>query len=180
MNNDAKLTAIKAAIYEMGLRFNQQPSNEKIHAYAYDLLAYTPQQITYAFRQVIGSGSAFFPSLAEILAHLRPKEISSEDRANIIAKEIISKTLLAGSYNLKKAMDDLSTEAKDIVGSSTYMLREIVESDRKELPIIESQIRRLAIAKINQEKNKSHNETLLLLSGNKSLEIENMKLEKIV
>lgn len=87
--NDAKLTLTKAAIYEMGLLFNQAPSDDKIKAYAKALTNYSPKQITFAFNQVILSGSAFFPSLAEILKHLRPDLDKKEDRAPVIVKEIL-------------------------------------------------------------------------------------------
>lgn len=87
--NDAKLVAIKAAIYEMGLLFNQAPSDDKVKAYASALMNYEPRQIKFAFNQVILSGSAFFPSLAEVLKHLRPDMDKKEDRAPIIVKEII-------------------------------------------------------------------------------------------
>jgi hypothetical protein len=89
MSSELKLLAIKHAIFEMGLKFNQEPSDAKISAYAKDLMAYTPEQINFAFRQVINSGSSFFPSLAEILKHLRPNIETKEDRAPLIVKEII-------------------------------------------------------------------------------------------
>jgi hypothetical protein len=84
------LLPIKEAVYEMSLFFNQQPNDERITAYAKALSNYTPKQIIYAFKQVIGSGSAFFPSLAEILKHLRPDVEKKEDRAPIIVKEILA------------------------------------------------------------------------------------------
>jgi len=87
--NELHLEKIKAAVYEVGLLFNQQPSDDKINAYAKALSNYTPKQITFAFNQVILSGTAFFPSLAEILKHLRPNTEAKEDRAPIIVKEII-------------------------------------------------------------------------------------------
>jgi hypothetical protein len=87
--SNTKLLALKHAIYEMGLRFNQEPSDAKITVYAKDLMNYTPEQVAFAFRQVINSGSSFFPSMAEILKHLRPAEDKREDRAPLLVKEIV-------------------------------------------------------------------------------------------
>lgn len=84
------LLPIKEAVYEMSLYFNQPPGDERITAYAKALANYSPKQIIFAFKQVVNSGTAFFPSLAEILKHLKPEEDKKEDRAPIIVKEIIS------------------------------------------------------------------------------------------
>lgn len=91
MNNSERFTEIQAAIFEVGLLFGkqQQPGEQMINAYAKALINYTPKQITFAFNQVILSGSAFFPSLAEILKHLRPVTEKKEDLAPIITNEII-------------------------------------------------------------------------------------------
>jgi hypothetical protein len=107
-----KLLAIKANIYEMGLRFNQQPTPERINAYAQDLLDYTPEQVTYAFRQVINSGSAFFPSLAEILKHLRPPEERKEDIAPVVVAEMIQLIRAYGKYDESRMMMAASHHAK--------------------------------------------------------------------
>jgi len=87
--NSKELLERKSAVYQMGLLFNQAPSDDKITAYANALMNYSPKQIIFAFNQVILSGTAFFPSLAEILKHLRPNTEVKEDRAPIIVKEII-------------------------------------------------------------------------------------------
>lgn len=110
--NDAKLTLTKAAIYEMGLLFNQAPSDDKIKAYAKALTNYSPKQITFAFNQVILSGSAFFPSLAEILKHLRPDLDKKEDRAPIIVKEIIQFIRSCHPDLEREKMDKLSPDAR--------------------------------------------------------------------
>jgi hypothetical protein len=158
MNTD--LTAIKAAIYEVGLLFNQQPTDDKINAYAKALQNYTPQQIRHAFNQVILSGSAFFPSLAEILTHLRPKEISSDDIGNFIANEVIEKVISFGSYRLREAFDALSEPARQVIGLNTYLLTEIANSERDQLPTIRAQIRGLAKAANEAHKAGRKNERL--------------------
>lgn len=153
-------TAIKAAIYEMGLLFNQQPSDDKINAYAKALQNYNAQQIRHAFNQVILSGSAFFPSLAEILAHLRPKEISSDDIGNFVANEVIEKVISFGRYRLREAFDALSDPAKKVIGSNTYLLLEILDAEQERLPTIRAQIRGLAKAASEAHKAGKINERL--------------------
>lgn len=107
-----KKLGIKSAIYQMGLRFNQEPSKEKIEAYANDLMEYTPEQITYAFRQVIKSGSAFFPSLAEILKHLKPATETAQDKAPQIAQEILQLLRWYGPHDEKRMIENASEDAK--------------------------------------------------------------------
>jgi hypothetical protein len=142
----ANLNAIKAAIYEMALLFNQQPNDERITAYAKALQNYRPDQIKHAFNQVILSGSAFFPSLAEILVHLRPKEVTSDDIGNFVANEVIQKVIDFGVYRLREAMDALSDVSKQVVAQNTYVLQEIANSTTDQLPTIRAQIRGMAKA----------------------------------
>jgi hypothetical protein len=87
--NSKELLERKSAVFQMGLLFNQPPADDRINAYAKALMNYTPQQIVFAFNQVILSGTSFFPSLAEVLKHLRPNTEVKEDRAPLIVKEII-------------------------------------------------------------------------------------------
>lgn len=103
---------IKAAIYEVGLLFNQQPNDDKINAYAKALKNYSPKQITHAFNQVILSGSAFFPSLAEILTHLRPPNEKKEDIAPLICAEILEAIKLFSSYDEVRMNEHLSESAR--------------------------------------------------------------------
>lgn len=110
--NNIKLIAIKAAIYDMGLKFNQEPSDAKITAYAKELIDFTPAQVNFAFKQVILSGSAFFPSLAEILKHLRPAEETKEDRAPIIVKEILGLIRDFHPFNEIKMLEAASEDAR--------------------------------------------------------------------
>lgn len=109
---EVKLLAIKSAIYQMGLRFNQEPSKEKIEAYAKDLMAYPPEQIIFAFRQVINSGSAFFPSLAEVLKHLRPASEAHVDKAPQIAAEMLRAIRTYGPHEEDKMIDSVSEDAR--------------------------------------------------------------------
>jgi hypothetical protein len=106
------LLKIKEAIYEVGLLFNQQPSDEKITAYAKALVNYTPKQIVFAFNQVILSGSAFFPSLAEILKHLRPSVEAVVDRAPQVANEILKALRTYGPHDEANMLLSVSDDAK--------------------------------------------------------------------
>lgn len=140
MNANAKLLAIKAAIYEMGLRFNQQPSPEKINAYAQDLMDFTPEQIRFAFREVINSGSAFFPSLAEILMRLKPKQESKEDIAPRIVEEMLKAIRDFSQYDEERMLASVSEEARmafKMLGS-THDLRL-----SEEIEIVKAQLRGL-------------------------------------
>lgn len=114
MKNERDLE-IKAAIYEVGLLFNQQPGDDKINAYAKALQNYTPKQITHAFNQVILSGSAFFPSLAEILTHLRPPTEKKEDLAPLICAEILEAIKNFSSYDEIKMDEHLSENARQVL-----------------------------------------------------------------
>ena len=110
--NSEKLLERKSAVFQMGLLFNQQPSDEKITAYANALINYRPEQIIYAFNQIILSGSAFFPSLAEILKHLRPESEKKEDRAPIIVAEMLQLIRSFGQYDEARMFESASEDAK--------------------------------------------------------------------
>lgn len=135
--NNTKLLGIKATIYEMGLRFNQQPSPEKINAYAQDLMEYEPHQITFAFRQVINSGSSFFPSLAEILKHLRPPETRKEDLAPVIVNEMLQAIRYYGQYDEERMKASVSENARlafDALGNTMDIrLSENIETTKAQL-----------------------------------------------
>lgn len=141
---DEKLLERKSAVFQMGLLFNQQPSEEKITAYARALMNYTPKQITYAFNQVILNGSAFFPSLAEILGHLKPKQDTSEEIGNFVANEVIQKVIDLGYYRLNEVYEKLSDISKIAIGENRYILTEIANSDMDQLPTIRAQLRNMA------------------------------------
>lgn len=159
MSTNNKKLAIKSAIYQMGLRFNQEPSKEKIEAYANDLMGYTPEQITFAFRQVIASGTDFFPSMAAILKHLQPKEVTSQDVGNEVANELIEKILEFGRY--KQGLSEaLSPVAQKILEENRYLFLEILDSEKHQVPSIRAQIRDLVKAKTEGKKAASYNEKL--------------------
>jgi hypothetical protein len=112
MSANVKLLAIKSAIYQMGLKFNQEPSKEKIEAYAKELMDYTPEQISFAFRKVIDSGSDFFPSLAAILKHLRPQQEVAQDKAPQVAAEMIQALRWYGPHDEVNMLENVSKEAR--------------------------------------------------------------------
>lgn len=150
---------LKEAIYEMGLYFNQQPGDDRITAYAKALSNYTPQQIVYAFKQVINSGSAFFPSLAEILKHLRPAEDSTEDKAAIVTEEIIRYAQAYGYMQIEKAFYAISEDARIAAGSPSFLL-EVCNTPFDDLTTLKAQIRRQAKAAFERTVNTAKNEKL--------------------
>lgn len=110
------LLLIKEAVYEVGLLFNQSPDEAKINAYSRALQNYTPKQITFAFNQVILSGTAFFPSLAEVLKHLKPEEPSINDRANLLVGEAIEAATKYSIYDHgKNVLNEVSDEVRLII-----------------------------------------------------------------
>jgi hypothetical protein len=119
------LLAIKEAVYEVGLLFNQSPDDAKITAYAKALQNYSPKQIVFAFNQVILSGTAFFPSLAEVLDHLRPKETPVNDRANLIMEEVIKKIQEFSEWQEDRMREAMSPEALEVIKlmGGTYYIR---------------------------------------------------------
>jgi hypothetical protein len=143
---------VKAAIYEMGLLFNQPPNDERITAYAKALKDFTPTQICFAFNQVIKSGSAFFPSLAEILKHLQPAKESSEDLAVKAMEEVVRAVIYHGHYQTQRALDSLSESTRKIVGDDHQLLVSIGKSEASELPTLKAQLRNLFRARIESEK----------------------------
>jgi hypothetical protein len=113
MNAEVKRLGIKSAIYQMGLRFNQEPSKEKIEAYANDLMDYTPEQVTYAFRK--------------------------EDQAPMIANEIISFVKMHHFDLEHRYLDTLSPLAREVIQSlgSTQDIR-----DSENFEIMKAQLER--------------------------------------
>lgn len=154
--NQNNFMRLKVAIYEMGLLFNQPPSDDRINAYAKLLANFEPHQVIYAFKQVIKSGNKFFPSMAEILSHLQPPKENAEDTANLIANEIIQKCIEKGRYNTGDIVPELSGPAQAVIKSSSYLIMNILNSDDDTLPIVRAHIRGLAkamtTASANEEK----------------------------
>lgn len=155
--NNIKLLAIKAAIYDMGLKFNQEPSDAKITAYAKELLDYTPEQINFAFKQVILSGSAFFPSLAEVLKHLRHTQEKPEDKAPLIATEIINFVRMHHRGVEKNYYHNLSIEAVFVLShmGGTQDIR-----DSENFETMRAQLERLSRGVLNQISSSSKKQDL--------------------
>lgn len=150
MSNEA---AIKAAVYEMGLLFNQQPTPERINAYARHLSRFSPEQIVFAFKCEIARGSAFFPSLAEVLSHLRPVEISADSLAADAADEIMRAVV---DY---ARVEDLSPLAQAVIGS-TAALRQLGEAPASQMPNNKAQLRMKAKAVVEKQRAQNHDAKL--------------------
>lgn len=173
MNKDFLL--IKAAIYEMGLLFNQQPNDERITAYAKALSNYSPSQIKFAFNSVIASGSAFFPSLAEILNNLKPMVPRSEDLAAQMTEEIVRLAIEHGQYRTDRAHDALAPETREALGADWSVILRICKSMEDELPTIKAQLRNLLRARIESKKADRHNGKLVHLGIVKQEQIDGMR-----
>ena len=174
MNLTHEEMIIKKAMLEMLKKFNNQlnkaqmESEAKLEGWA-TFLAFekklTVKQVGYALSKLMDESVKFMPSAYEIAAVIKHKNISSEDAGNLIADEIVTKALEFGSYRLGEALKAMSDDAQLVLGCSTRLLREICESNRDELPIIKSQIRKLAVARIEKNKIQTHNNTLQVLTG---------------
>jgi hypothetical protein len=171
--NDEKLVLTRAAIYEVGLLFNQTPSEDKIKAYSKALANYSPKQITFAFNQVILSGSAFFPSLAEILKHLRPDTEKKEDQAPIIVKEIVQ-LLRSFHPNLEDRMLEVASEDARLVFLAIGNTADLRNSENFET--MSAQVERLVKGVLAAKTNNIKNEKLERLGINtgKALEFRTM------
>jgi secreted Zn-dependent insulinase-like peptidase len=152
-----KVIQVKAAIYEMGLLFNQNPNDEKITAYANALVNYEPHQIIFAFKQVINSGSAFFPSLAEILKHLKPIQENLEDRAPSIASEIIQLLKWYGPHDEENMLNQATQEARRVLLRLGYT-GDIRNSENTD--VVRAQLERLARSVLSNMKAEIKNEQL--------------------
>lgn len=170
MTSPAYLLKLKAVIHEMALLFNQYPGDQRIHAYAVQLQKFTPEQIKFSFQKEIDRGSAFFPSLAELLAHLRPVEISPDALAAKVAQEIMD-TVCGG-----ESFSTLSELAKSTLGSESAF-RRICSSPESQIPTRFAQIRGMAKAEIETERQRKHDVELekLGLPVGKVLELKRPK-----
>lgn len=155
--NTEKFIEIKAAIYEMGLLFNQMPNDEKITAYAKALVNYESTQIIFAFKQVIKSGSAFFPSLAEILKHLQPGKEDEIDQAPQIAAEMLRLIRWYGKHDEVNMLKNASPEAREtfIKLGDTQDIRNSENTDT-----VRAQLERLARSVKASQKISEKNEKL--------------------
>lgn len=156
MTTNVKLLAIKAAIFDMGLKFNQEPSDAKITAYAKDLMDYSPEQINFAFRQIINSGTAFFPSLAEILKHLKPAQ-EVHDKAPQIAAEMLQALRWYGPHDEVNMLKNISPEAKATFErlGNTQDIRNSENTDT-----VRAQLERLARSVMQSKQVEAKNEQL--------------------
>jgi hypothetical protein len=173
--NEKEFLIIKAAIYEMGLLFNQQPTDERINAYAKALSNYTPAQIKFAFNSVILSGSAFFPSLAEILNHLRPMTPKADDKAAELMEEVVRVAIEHGHNRTERAIAALSPFAREVLGDDHNQLIRICKSYEDELPTIKAQLRNLFRARLEAKKSDTHNGKLIQLGVVRREQIEGLK-----
>lgn len=172
MSNE-NLLERKSAVYQMGLLFNQAPSDEKITAYANALMAFTPKQIIYAFNQVIYSGSPFFPALSEVLKHLSPNVETKEDRAPIIVKEIIRFIKMWHPDLEKEHIHELSSDAQlvfQVIGHTADL------RNSESFEIMNAQIERLVKGVLASKTNDVKNERLerLGISTGKVLNFKTM------
>lgn len=158
--NDKEFLLRKSAVYQMGLLFNQAPSDEKITAYANALMRFEPKQIIFAFNQVINSGTAFFPSLAEVLKHLRPTNESNQDKAPQIAQEVLNALRAYSQYDEVKMLENVSEDARMVFLAIGYT-GDIRTSENYETT--KAQIERLAKGVL----------------ASKEASVKNEKLEKI-
>jgi hypothetical protein len=170
--SSAKFLLIKAAIYEMGLLFNQQPSEERITAYANALVNFEVEQVRFAFKQVIASGSAFFPSLAEILGHLRPKKESGQEKAPQIASEMLRALRTFGPYAEKEMLESISEDARLTFLALGYT-GDIRASEN--IDVVRAQLERLARGVLGSKEASTKNknlERLGLIARKESLLLE--------
>ena len=163
-----KPNSLKAVVYEMSLLFNQQPSEERINAYANHLSRFTAEQVIFAFKKEVERGSAFFPSLAELLSHLRPVEISSDDQAAAIADEIMQ-AIIHG-----KSFESLTVLAQKTIGSSSTM-RILGNADQSQIPTNKAQLRMKARSIIERQRMEKREDELAALGVIKTANLSEPK-----
>lgn len=153
-----------AIIYNFGLTFNQQPTQERIEVYADALLPLGVEKVRFAFEKIIKSGSAFFPSLAEIYQALFPKK---PDESPVVANEIINLVRIYGPHSEHEMYKAASPLAKMVLAKlgSTDSIR---NSENTE--VIRAQIERLAKALAQKED---------YLTSHESVEFKTQGLKKL-
>lgn len=153
--SDKNFLLRKSAVYQMGLLFNQAPTDERITAYANALMNYEPKQIIFAFNQVIKSGSAFFPSLAEILKHLQPVQ-DNHDKAPQVAAEMIQMVRWYGKHDELAMLEKCTPETKEVFerwgDTSSIRNSENLETTRAQL---ERFARSVIASKVASDKNQA-------------------------
>ena len=132
-------------IYNFGLMFNQQPTPERIEVYADALLPLGEKTVKLAFERIIKSGTAFFPSIAEIYESLNPKK---PDESAMVANEIIKLVRIYGPHAENELMNNASPLAKSVLShlGSTDSVRSSENTD-----MIRAQLERLAKSISNKE-----------------------------
>ncbi len=136
---------LMAMIYNFGLTFNQQPTQERLEVYADALIPIGAEKVRFAFEKIIRNGNAFFPSLAEIYQAINPKK---PDESAIVANEIINLIRIYGPHAETEMMIKASELAKKVliqIGST----ESIRNSENTE--IIRAQLERLARALSQKE-----------------------------
>jgi hypothetical protein len=146
--------SMQQIIYNFGLMFNQQPTSERIEIYADVLLPLGEDVVKLAFERIIRSGSAFFPSVAEIYEAINPKK---PDVSAIVANEIIKLLRIYGPHAEQDLIKNASPLAKSVLVhiGSTESLRASENTD-----MIRAQLERLAKSisqKMEYESNQSQN-----------------------
>jgi hypothetical protein len=158
--------SMQQIIYNFGLTFNQQPTSERIEIYADALLPLGEDIVKLAFERIIRSGSAFFPSLAEIYQTINPKK---PDDSAIVANEIINLIRTYGKHDESTMLARASGLARSVIlqmGSTDY----VRNSENQE--VIRAQLERLARAisqKENYESESNHEAVEFKAQGLKKL-----------
>lgn len=158
--------SMQRIIYNFGLMFNQQPSAERIEIYADVLLPLGEDVVKLAFERIIRSGSAFFPSVAEIYQALNPK---MPDSSAIVANEIIKLIRIYGPHCEDELIKNASPLAREVIAhlGSTESIRSSENTD-----MIRAQLERLAksISQKADYENKSNNVVEFKSQGLKKLQ----------
>lgn len=148
--NDAVIKAATAMLIKFNNRLNKsQRENEAILKDWATYLAierkFTVTQIGHALNSIMRKGVTFMPSAYEIEAELKPKFESSEDRAALVADEIIRYAQAFGYMQTEKAFNDMSEDARIAAGSPSFLL-EVCNTPGDDLTTLKAQIRRRAKA----------------------------------
>ena len=138
--------------------FNQKPSDEDLETYAELLSAkFEFKQVTWAMTQFVENGSTFFPSCGELFSMLKPAEQKKEDKAPLIANEIIQFIRLH-SFDLEhNYLHTLSPDALAVVyaNGGTRSIR-----DSENFETMKAQLERLAKGVIANRDAENKNESL--------------------
>lgn len=151
------------ALRKMSKTFNksQRPDDETLEIYSDILVEFTPGQITTALKKIILKGSAFYPSCGEIVVEITGKqnEITEDQKADVVAGEIVGALKRFGSYR--------AIEAKDFLGVVAWRAVEylggwqsLCVSDVSDLGMLRAQAKRAARSATITEQNPAILKTL--------------------